>query len=89
LKSLKICRAYRYKGKTFKEFPYDLKVLENARPVYEELPGWQDSLSHLRSFKQLPRQAKDYLRRIRDILQVKISLISVGSSREETIKVLD
>jgi adenylosuccinate synthase len=85
LKTVKICTAYKYKGKVFKEFPYDLEVLSKARPVYKQMPGWPRPTSQIRRFQDLPGQAKDYLKRLQDIVQTKISVVSVGSCREETI----
>ena len=85
LKTIKICTAYKYKGKTFKEFPYDLEVLTKAKPVYEDWSGWQENISAARYYAQLPLNARRYLDRLQELLQVKISYISVGSKREETI----
>ncbi len=85
LKTIKICTAYKYKGKIFTEFPCDLDVLTGAKPVYEEFPGWQGDISSLCSYNQLPENARRYLDRLQEILGVDISYISVGSKREETI----
>lgn len=85
LETVKICVAYKYKGKIFKEFPYDLEVLEKARPVYEDLPGWQRDISGARHYAGLPKNAREYLDRLQEILKVRISYVSVGSKREETI----
>ena len=85
LKTIKICTAYKYKGKVFNEFPYDLEVLTRARPIYEELPGWQKNINSLRYYAELPMNARRYLDRIQELLRIKISYISVGSNREETI----
>jgi len=85
LKTIKLCVAYKYKGKTFKGFPYDLDVLKNAKPVYKEVPGWPETLNKPRSFQELHPNAKAYLKRLSDILRVKISMVSVGSAREDTI----
>jgi len=85
LKTVKICLAYKYKGKIFKKFPHDLEVLRNARPVYKEMPGWDNSLDNPRHYQQLHPNAKAYLARLKDILEANISMVSVGSSREETI----
>lgn len=85
LKKLKICTAYKYKDRLFKEFPYDLEVLNKARPVYKEMPGWDKTLSNIKRYKDLPERAKDYILCLQDILKVKISLISVGFSRQDTI----
>lgn len=85
LKAIKICTAYKYKGKVFDEFPYDLEVLTRARPIYEELPGWRENINSVRYYAELPINARRYLDRIQELLSIKISYISVGSNREETI----
>ncbi len=85
LAAVKICVAYKYKGKLFKEFPYDLEVVKLAKPVYKEMPGWSRTTNGSRHYKDLPSRAKNYLSRIQDILKTKVSIVSVGSSREETI----
>jgi adenylosuccinate synthase len=85
LKTIKICTGYKYKGKPLNDFPYDLEVLTKANPVYEELPGWQENTSSARYFSQLPPNARRYLDRLQELLKIKISYISVGSKREETI----
>ncbi len=85
LKTIKICVAYKYKGKLFKEFPYDLQVLQNAKPVYKEVSGWNKTLTKSRSYRNLHANAKAYLNRLQDILGAKITMVSVGSAREDTI----
>ncbi len=85
LRTIKICTAYTYKGKRFSEFPYDLEVLTKAKPVYEELAGWQRNISNVRYYAKLPVNARRYLDRLQELLKTKISYISVGSKREETI----
>lgn len=85
LKKIKICTAYQYKGKRFSEFPYDLEVLKQAKPVYKEMPGWNNTINNPRRYKDLHPNAKAYLSRLQDILGARISMVSVGSSREETI----
>jgi adenylosuccinate synthase len=85
LKTISICLGYNYKGKIFRSFPYDLKVLERAKPIYKEVRGWQESISNVRCYKDLPLNAKNYLVLLQDILGVKISIVSVGSSRDESI----
>jgi len=85
LKSVKICMAYKYKGKEFREFPHDFEVLKNARPVYKEVRGWNKSAIKPRGYQDLHPNARDYLSRLKDILKTKISVVSVGSAREDTI----
>ena len=84
LKSLKICTAYKYKGKKFCEFPFDLEVLAGSKPVYKEMPGWNSSIDKVKCYRELPVNAKNYLSWLQDHLRVKISMVSVGSSRDET-----
>jgi len=85
LKTIKICTAYKYKGKQFRDFPDDLEVLLKAKPVYKEVPGWKGAINKTRRYQDLPRNARAYLSRLQDILDTKISMVSVGSSREDTI----
>ena len=85
LKEVKVCTAYKYKGKLFREFPHDFEVLSNLKPVYKTLPGWPKASSKPRVFQDLQPNAKAYLRELSDMLNTKISMISVGSAREDTI----
>ncbi len=85
LRSIKICTAYKYKGKQFKEFPHDAEVLQNAKPVYIEMPGWDETANKPKSYKELPVKARDYLSRLEDLSGARIAIVSVGSGREETI----
>lgn len=85
LKAVKVCTAYKYKGKEFREFPYDSEVLRGAKPVYKEFPGWDKTVNKPSYFKDLHPNAKAYLTRLQDILGAKITIVSVGSSRDETI----
>ncbi|MBM3249375.1 MAG: adenylosuccinate synthase [Candidatus Omnitrophica bacterium] len=85
LKTVKVCTAYTYKGKRFSGFPYDLEVLENVKPVYKELPGWSESTSGIRDYKDLPLRARSYLSFLKDDLKAKISIVSIGSSRKDTL----
>jgi adenylosuccinate synthase len=85
LKKINVCTGYKYKGKLFKEFPADYEVLSLARPVYKELPGWPGSIEGAREYKELPAQLKNYVGYLQDTLRVKISIISLGSNRSETI----
>ena len=85
LKAVKICVAYKYKGKEFKEFPYDLEALNKLKPVYKEMPGWVKQLNKPKGFKDLHPNARAYLNVLQDMLKARITMVSVGSSREDTI----
>ena len=87
LPKIKICVAYRYRGKRYKHFPADLEVLEHAQPVYQELPGWQTPTHEARRWGDLPMNARRYLRQLETILKVPIALVSVGSERSQTVSI--
>lgn len=83
--TLKICYAYEVEGKINTEYPADTEVLEKAKPVYLELPGWEEDISGYKSFEQLPENAKAYVRKIEELLHVKVKIVSVGPERQQTI----
>jgi adenylosuccinate synthase len=85
LDKILMCVGYNYKGKVFKEFPYDQEVIKNARPVYIEMPGWRENISGIRHFKDLPVNAKNYIQKIEELIKAKATIIAVGSKRSETI----
>jgi adenylosuccinate synthase len=85
LKRLKICVGYEFQEKRIETTPAGLKRLAQCIPIYEELPGWDDDISSARRFDDLPTEARDYLNRIVDITGVPLSVIGVGSGREQTI----
>jgi len=82
---IKICTSYRYKGKTYKDMPKDLEVLENCTPVYEEVKGWKENTQGITEFRKLPRQAQSYIRKIGELIGVKVIIVSTGQKRDELI----
>lgn len=87
IEEIKICTGYRYDGKLISSFPSEMRLLENCEPAYETCPGWLESTSGMRRYDDLPENAKRYLDRIRELTETDISIISVGSGREQTIMV--
>lgn len=85
LETIKIGVGYKYNGNILTEFPHDLSVLNGCEIVYEELPGWNQDISGVKSFDEFPTQAKDYLKRLSDITETKIDLVSVGAERTQTV----
>jgi len=85
LKKIKICNGYRYKNKILKEFPSRMGILSRCKPVYEELPGWEESLAGKKFYHELPVNAKKYVKKIEELVGVKVSLVSVGEGREQSI----
>ena len=84
LESIKICTAYKFGGRTYTDFPSSVRVLTGCEPVYEELPGWGKDTTQITSYFKLPKNAKNYLKRIQALLKTRIVLISVGSDRKQT-----
>jgi adenylosuccinate synthase len=84
-KKIPICTDYRSSGMTLHDFPASLKVMQNAQPVYEEMEGWEKPLDAVRSFSDLPAQAQKYVRRLEEIIETEIILVSVGPGRDQTI----
>ncbi len=82
---VKVCTGYKYKGRILKDYPMATSVLERCQPVYEELKGWHKPTRGVRSWFDLPVQARYYLEKIAEKTEARISIVSVGSEREETI----
>ncbi len=85
VEKIKICVAYKYKGEVIKNFTTNMKILQNCEPVYEEMEGWWDDITKIRSYDQLPSNAKKYIRKIEELLNVPVSIVSVGPKRDQTI----
>jgi adenylosuccinate synthase len=84
-KKVPICTAYRFDGRVYDEFPASSKVLDKAEPVLEEMAGWNEALTAVRKFSELPSAAQKYVQRIEKLLETEIILVSVGPGREQTI----
>jgi hypothetical protein len=89
LEKVKICVAYELEGKRIETTPASLKNLSRCKPVYEEYAGWNEEISSARTLKELPSSARKYLERIEELAQVSLSIISVGSGREQSIILKD
>jgi len=87
LPHLKICVGYKLDGQTIDYFPANIAALGRCQPIYEELPGWQTPINHIREYEQLPLEAQQYVTRLQELTSCPINLISVGPEREQTIMV--
>ncbi len=85
LPTIEICTGYKLGDEILDRYPISVATLEKCQPVYEQLPGWQTSISDIRDIKQLPQQARQYVRRLEQLLSCPIDIISVGPRREQTI----
>ncbi|MCA6071625.1 MAG: adenylosuccinate synthase [Endomicrobium sp.] len=87
IKTIKICVAYKYKGRIYKDFPSSRTVQKYAKPVYEEMLGFKGKIKGVTSFKKLPLNAQKYVKRLEQLVGAPIDLISLGRKREETVEV--
>ncbi|UCD49155.1 MAG: adenylosuccinate synthase [Phycisphaerales bacterium] len=85
LEELKVCRAYEIDGQEKTFFPANIDRLARAKPIYETLPGWDDDLTGISSFDDLPAHARDYVRRIEEIVGKPVEMVGVGPKRSQTI----
>ncbi len=83
--TLKICVGYRINGEKLAEFPYNAKRLNQVEPEYISLPGWKQDITSITKFKELPENARQYVFTIEELLGKKITIISVGPNRKQTI----
>lgn len=85
MESIKICVAYQDGEQIYKVAPQNPQVFSRCQPVYEELPGWSESTFGLTVYDELPDNAKAYLKRIEEVTQTPIDVISTGPDRKQTI----
>jgi adenylosuccinate synthase len=84
---LKVCVAYKARGKTLDTLPADTSLLSEVQPVYETLPGWKEPLTALRTTPELPKSFVEYLKFIEAFTGSKVNLISTGPGREDVIDI--
>ena len=84
---IKICTAYKDKrdGKVYKYYPTNINLHKHLVPVYETMPGWNSNISDVKTYEDLPEDAKNYVEEIEKLTGVPIKYISVGPEREQTI----
>tara|TARA_B100000963_G_scaffold272820_1_gene240988 strand:- start:16848 stop:18119 length:1272 start_codon:yes stop_codon:yes gene_type:complete len=84
IEKIKICTKYNYRGKLINHLPFSLES-KKLKPIYEEFDGWDDDITDLRNFNNLPKNFKNYINYIQEQLGVKIEIVSVGPDRKQTI----
>ncbi|MFE3291910.1 adenylosuccinate synthase [Rhodococcus sp. NPDC059234] len=85
LDTVPICVAYEVDGVRYEEMPMSQTEIHHAKPIYEEMPGWWEDISHCRTFEELPVNAQNYVLRLEELSGAFISCIGVGPGRDETI----
>jgi adenylosuccinate synthase len=84
-----ICTGYRLRGEILDYYPSNAADQAAVEPIYETMPGWSDSTAGARSWAQLPAQAIKYIRRVEELIQCPVALVSTSPEREDTILVRD
>ncbi len=82
---IKICVAYKKDGKVLKSFPTDVQTLEHVEPVFKSYKGWKTKISDIKRWKSLPKNTIAYVQTIEKLSGVKVSIVSVGAKRDQTI----
>ena len=83
--TIKVCVAYDCDGQILRTAPKNQTLFHHAKPIYEEVKGWNCDISGCRTFDELPQAAKDYIAFIEELAGVRVSIVAVGPSREQTI----
>lgn len=89
LEEIKVCVAYDIDGETCREFPTHATKFANCKPIYETVPGWQQSTSHCQTLEELPQKALNYLKFLAELMELPIAIVSVGPGRDQTIIIED
>ncbi|WP_314062981.1 adenylosuccinate synthase [uncultured Vagococcus sp.] len=84
LPTVKICTAYELDGKEIYHYPASLKELARCKPIFEELPGWEEDITGCKTLAELPENARNYVHRVSELVGVRVSTFSVGPDRNQT-----
>ena len=88
LPTVKICTGYTYRGEVITHYPASLKMLAECEAVYEEMPGWSEDISGVKTLDDLPETTRNYVNRVSELTGIPIAIFSVGRNREQTNQVL-
>jgi adenylosuccinate synthase len=85
LEKINICVGYEIDGEVYTTVPSSIERLAKAKAVYEELPGWEEDITGMREYDELPENCKNYLKRVEEVIGCQISMVSVGPDRTQNI----
>ena len=89
LDEIKLCICYKNGDEVIADYPYQQSILYNAQPVYETFKGWEEDITSIKNFEELPENAKKYINAIEDFIEIPITFISVGPERNQNIVIAD
>ncbi len=87
IETLKICYAYELDGKQIQTIPATNQEYSRVKPLYIDMPGWNEDITNVTCFEDLPIPAQNYIRKIEELTKIKVSLFSVGPDRKQTIQI--
>ena len=87
LEKVNMCVGYKFNDEIIDYFPASLEDLAKCEPIYEEFDGWDESVANARSYEELHPNARKYLERIEELTDTRISIVSVGPRRDQTMRV--
>jgi len=82
---IKICVAYDYEGKIYKDLPPHQTIMHKCKPVYKVFKGWKENIDKIKTYEQLPENTRKYIEEIEKLIEIPISLVSVGPERNQII----
>ncbi len=85
LDTINICTGYTLNALELEEYPVETRILQNVQPSYISLPGWDDDITSVKKFDELPENAQKFVLTIEELLGIPIKIISVGAERSQTI----
>lgn len=86
---IQICTGYKYKGEVLDYLPANIEIQRELEPIYEDFEGWEGTTAKARSWNDLPAQAIKYIRRIEELVERPVAMVSTSPEREDTILVHD
>ena len=85
LEEIPICVGYRYRNTRLDDIPADATIYGECQPIYENMKGWKTTTGHARDWRELPQEARDYIRKLSDLVGVEVPLVSVGPDRDASV----
>ena len=84
-KKIRICKEYKINNQVYPHYPADSEIIKLIEPIYEEIEGWKEEISHIKNFNDLPKKTIEYIQKIESLTDCKAAIISVGPKRSQTI----
>jgi len=88
LETVKICTGYKFRGEVITTYPASLKQLAECEAVYEEMPGWSEDITGVKTLEELPENTRNYVTRVAELTGIPIAIFSVGRNRDQTNQVI-